>query len=69
MILENNEKDKEKWRENERRIRNTIIWIILAVVALIIILVYWRSQIWAIVVDAGVIIGLTADLISIAKHK
>ena len=69
MFLENNEKDKELWRENERRMRNTIIWIILAVIALIVILVYWSSQVWAIVVNAGVIIGLIADLISIVKRS
>lgn len=69
MVLENNEKDKERWRENERRMRNTIIWIVLALIALIIILVYFRSQVWAIVVDAGVIIGLISDLISIAKQE
>ena len=69
MFLENNEKDKERWRENERRIRNTIIWIIIAVIALIVIIVYWSSQIWAIVVNAGVIIGLIADLISIVKRS
>ena len=69
MVLENNEKDKERWRENERRMRNTIIWIVLALIALIIILVYFRSQVWAIVVDAGVIIGLISDLISIAKRE
>lgn len=69
MFLENNEKDKERWRENERRMRNTIIWIIIAVIALIVILVYWSSQVWAIVVNAGVIIGLIADLISIVKRS
>ncbi len=69
MILENNEKDKERWRENERRMRNTIFWIVLALIALIIILVYFRSQLWAIVVNAGVIIGLITDLISIAKRE
>ena len=69
MFLNNTEKDKNRWRENERRMRNILIWIMLAVIAFVIILVFFRSQLWAIVVNAAVIIGLIADLISIIKHR
>lgn len=69
MLFDNNEKDKEQWRKNERRMRRIIIGIILAVLMLVIILIFFSTQIWAIITNVAIIIGLIVDLISIINMK
>lgn len=69
MIFDNNEKDKEQWRKNERRMRRIIIGIILAILVLVLILIFFNTQIWAIITNIAIIIGLVVDLISIMNMK
>lgn len=67
MTINNDEKDKARWKKNERRLRLLIIGIVLFTVLLIVIIIFFRSKIWAIVANMAVIVGLIVDLISLVS--
>lgn len=67
MMLDNGEKNKAKWKKKEKHLRRLIIWIVLAIVLLIVIIVFFRKQIWAIITNAAIIVGLVVNLIALVN--
>lgn len=59
---------KEEFIENERRIRAALIGIIIAVIALVIILIFYREQVWALLTDIFAIVAFGANLTTLIKN-
>lgn len=68
-MLENHEENKDAWRKKENHIRRIIIGVIIAAIFLIIVLIFFRTQIWAIITGIAVIVGLIVDLITLRNTK
>lgn len=69
LFLDNDEKTKEEWINKEKHIKNNIIGFIIAVLFLIVVLIFFRTQIWAIISGLAIILGLIVNLITILNTK
>lgn len=63
MYFENNEKDKASWKKKEKAIKTHLMLAVIAVVFLAVVLVFFRTQLWAIITGMGIVVGLIVDLL------
>lgn len=68
-MLDNNEKDKEQWFKKERNLRIKIWCFIIALIALVLLLIFFRSLIWVIISNIAIIVGLFVDIYTIFNQK
>lgn len=59
------EREMAEFLENERKMRAVLIGFILSLVGLIIILIFFRTQIWAWIMDLAILTGLAVNLITL----
>lgn len=69
MLLDNNKEDKNEWIKNEKHIKMVIIGILFACICLIVVIVFFREQIWVIITNVALIVGLVGDLINILSTR
>lgn len=69
MLFNNDASDKDQWLKNEKRIRRGVICIITAIVSLMVILVFFRKELWVLITNIAVIVGLVVDLRSVIKPR
>ena len=65
MLNSDRDHEKEKFKENEEKMRAILIGFIFSLVGLIIILIFFRTQIWALITDLAILAGLTVNLITL----
>ncbi len=67
------EKEKVQWLKSEKRMRIILVLALISTIALITTLIFFREQIWAVVVssltEVSLIIGIIANVKTILKKE
>ena len=63
MAFKNDERNKKDWINNENKMRRILVGLIISVIVLIILIAFFPSVVWAIVLNILTTTGLVVSLI------